>query len=198
MNSNNKIFRFEDALQFCTKRTDDTQDSSPRPALYKATMGKMQKKATRMQSGQKNYSNNFLNTKIRRLSKIIDGKNLNSKKGLIVFLFIGLIIASCYMPAKTYYLQTKETSKLGQEYSLVQARNEKLKNKVDELTSNEGIEASAHTNFGYVKDGEGNAYVQGIQVQRDSNMVEYVDPEDISAPSYWYTPLLDFIFNYKD
>lgn len=121
-----------------------------------------------------------------------------SKAALTALISLTLIVFFCYPSAQTYYIQERKTQQLTAVQAAITERNEQVQKNVDALNTDEGIEASAHQEFGYVKDGEGSAIVQGVETESSSKMIQYVDANTITAPSTWYNNILDVIFGYDN
>lgn len=165
-------------------------------------MGKSQKKATKIQSKQDSKRNhlrfdlgfNPYKLTVHFFSKI--GKV--GKAFLFICLFVLLTGVFCYPSTKTFYNETRNTEKLAIELSALNDRNATLKSNVDALNTDQGIEDKAKSDYGYVKNGEGSALVQGIERSKENNLPKFVDVDDIKADGSWFTPFLDLIFGYED
>lgn len=199
MENAKKRFSFEESLRFCTKKQPSSEKSGPRAALYEAKMGKSHKRATKMQSDSSKKSHfqspsfNFAN-----VVSIFSQKSKFFKIAFTIVFCALIVVLNCYGPAKNYYIQLRDNAKIEAEYSAVENRNQLVKQKVDALSTDEGIEAYAHSELGYVKKGEGSAYVVGKKEESSTQFIEYVDPNKIKAPNEWYSTILDFIFGYNN
>jgi cell division protein FtsB len=164
-------------------------------------MGKSQKKSNKLQQKQKAGMKLPFNFKGLKFFDSLTNKfsihNRFAKIALGALLSITLICIFCYAPAKTYYTELRNTQKYAAELEALEARNETLKSNVESLNTDQGIEDKAKSEYGYVKEGEGSALVQGIERQQTYTLPTYVDSSKIEVESYWYTPALDFIFGYN-
>ncbi len=109
-----------------------------------------------------------------------------------------LICVFCYQPAKICYTQFRNTEKAEIELSLVNERNSQLRQNVEALKTDEGIEDKAKSDYGYVSKGDGVARVAGIDVDNSSNLPEYVDANKVCASNDAVTNILDSIFGYDN
>ncbi len=163
-------------------------------------MGKSHKKAMNMQSSKEHkipFPKFSFSSPINVFSRIGDFGRVAKIVLAAAFLIIAVCIC-CYPSAKMYYTQARTTERLAAELSAVNSRNSQVEQNVNALNTDEGIEASAHEEFGYVKKGEGSAIVSGIESESSSKMVQYVDSKSITAPDKWYSPILDFVFGYDN
>ena len=165
-------------------------------------MGKSQKKAAKIQRSQKANPNKSFNIGKNSRAALFFGWFSNRGKVVKVLLtgllFISLVITFCYPSAKTYYTEMRKTQKYEAELAALDDRNAQLKANVEALSTDQGIEDKAKNDYGYVKEGEGSALVQGIERDKQSALPAYVDPDKIEVDDAWYTPTLDFIFGYSN
>jgi cell division protein FtsB len=146
----------------------------------------------------KKWTGHFNNASIPGIFNQLNSLGRVAKIILVVFLSLCIIGIFCYPSAKTCYHQARKTEKLQAEQTAVLARNEQVQKNVDALNTEEGIEATAHAELGYVKSGEGTAIVQGVETESSSKLVQYVDPNSITAPNQWYNGILDIVFFYDN
>ena len=169
-------------------------ESGPRAALYKAEMGRQHKRMTQMQ--QSAYSKNssqkniFASSGLRRSPKLIAS-----------LMVVGCLLLSgifLYPVAKQYYLTVRHYDQLEAEFIAVQNHNQTIKDQVDALSTDEGIEDLARKEFGWVKEGEQGGTVSGLEndTSQMSN-TQNTSAGKVEAPQAWYTAFFDVIFGVK-
>lgn len=168
-------------------------DAGPRAALYEGKMGSKQKKSQKMQSKGRDVLAATQAT-IPKVNAVRLPRKLRGFIGAVALLAIfGLAL---YGPAQQYYHQMRETDRLQAEYVAVSERTAALQSQIDALQSPEGIEDKAHSDLGYVKQGEQTATVKGITIEDTSEFSSNVIPNSIPAPVTWYSTVLDAFFDY--
>lgn len=163
-----------------------------RAALYKGEMGRQHKKASRMQNG------GFKSTLSVSKFSFSDFSLRRSPKMLAsLTVLIGLVF-SCiflYPSAQQYYLSVRDYAQAEAEYAAVLERNESVESQVNSLSSDEGIEDRARSEYGWVKEGENAVTVKGLNYEDDEiRYVKSVPSGSVETPQTWYSPFLDFIF----
>ena len=181
------------AQQFEASGADAACES--RAALYKGEMGAAHKRSFRMQRDGRTES---------RMSSFGNAvaKMLSSRRAITVIGAVGCLALTCaflYTPAQQYYHAIREHDRAVAELAAVQERNDELANAVDYLETDEGIEAQARDDLGWVGEGEVSVYVQGSGGSSGSDSsasgtVGNIQPGSIEAPETWYSPILDVIF----
>jgi cell division protein FtsB len=180
--------------------------SAPRAAVYSGHMGLRQRRASKIHeaSGTPTTQNpskiakranaaNAASTS-RHFSKIY--KRLANAAATLVCL--GLVVVFLYEPAAQCYCQMRELDRLNAEYAAVETHNDTLQTSVDTLQSGTGIEDSATSQFGMVKQGEQAVVVTGINSStQDSDFRSNVVPGSVPAPDTWYSSVLDAVFGYE-
>jgi cell division protein FtsB len=117
-------------------------------------------------------------------------------KLLTVLIVVVLCIAAVYPVGQRYY-ETMRTEQLYEaQAQAVQARNDAIKQENDSLKTDEGVEAEAHEQLGWTKDGEQSAVVTnaGDSSSSSSDLPSEVDLSDVDVPHTWYYDILDVIF----
>ena len=103
-----------------------------------------------------------------------------------------------YPSAKQYYTSVRENDRLQAEYAALQERNAALEEDVSALQTDAGVEARAHDQFGWVKEGEETANVSGLDLEQktaeEQSLTPNITSDSIELPQTWYTPMLDALF----
>lgn len=107
--------------------------------------------------------------------------------------------AILYPVAKPYYAAMRDGQRSEAQIEAVEERNEALSEENSALKTDEGIEAQARSDYGYVMEGEESAIVTNVE---DSSSItgvpEQVDVDSVTAPQTWYYDILDAVFFYDD
>lgn len=170
-------------------------DGAPRAALYKAQMGSKHKQATRMQQSASR------STTKRRFGFL--GTKQHLIKAPVVLGTIAAVLALSwvflYQPAKDLYIASREHDQLQAEYAALEQRNARLAADVADLQTQSGIEARAHEELGWIKEGEETANVRGLDLEEaEDPFVANVVAGSVPAPQTWYSPFLDVVFGVGD
>ena len=116
----------------------------------------------------------------------------------IVLFVIVLSVAIVYPAARPYYTAVRDGQRYDAQLAAVQERNDALKEETEALKTNEGIEAQARNDYGYVKKGDKSAVVTNAKDSSASNTKPgQVDIDAIKAPKTWYYSILDKVFFYN-
>jgi cell division protein FtsB len=177
--------------------------AAPRAAVYSGHMGLRQRRASKIHqtSGTPTTKNPSKIAKQANAASKSHGfskfhKHLANAAATLVCL--GLVALFLYEPASQYYCQMRELARLNAEYAAVEAHNSTLQTSVDTLQSDTGIEDSATSQFGMVKEGEQAVVVTGItQTTEENTFTSNVVPGSVAAPDTWYSSLLDTVFGYS-
>lgn len=117
-------------------------------------------------------------------------------KLLTVIIVVVLCIAAVYPVGQRYY-ETMRTEQLYEaQAQALQERNDAIKQENESLKTDEGVEAEAHEQLGWTKDGEQSAVVTnaGDSSSSSSDLPSEVDLSDVDVPHTWYYDILDVIF----
>ncbi len=171
-----------------------TPEGGPRPALYKGKMGSSQKKSSKLQARAAKMGAAVGSISIPRINL----PKLPRKIGaaLLTVCIVAVSAFALYGSAQQYYTQMRETDRLQAEYAAVAARTQTLQTSIDSLQTDAGIEDKAHSDMGYVKQGEQTATVKGITFEESNEFAGNVVPGSVPAPDTWYSPFLDVLFGY--
>lgn len=172
-------------------------EGGPRAAVYKGEMGASQRRAQRMQEGERTPSAN------RRKAAFSVSGLLRSRSFMV-----GAVVAAClvlsavflYPTAQQYYCSVRNHDKLAIEYAALAERNDALQTDVDALQTDAGVEQRAHEQLGWVKKGEESANVKGLDLDSSSDssgVIANISSDSIQAPTTWYSPVLDVVFGYN-
>ncbi len=184
-------------------------ESGPRAAVYKGEMGQQQRYAQRLQQNSSYEYGNFGSTQRRAYRGIEDDAHApRTKKMSHPILKIGaaafalVICAGVFMfpTVQSYYQAMREHDRLEAEYQAVEERNNALQSNIDSLSSDEGVAAYAHEQYGWVKPGEQTATVQGLELAPSDgleNVNASIQSGSIEAPETWYSPILDKVFGFE-
>lgn len=121
-------------------------------------------------------------------------------RGLVAALAIVAALAFIYPSARDYYVALRNNAKSEAEYAALQEYYDQLKDEVETLNSDQGVEDAARDEFGMIMPGDVSLNVKDLESEADFDK----DPTDIGitpagsveAPEEWYTPFCDFIFGY--
>lgn len=180
----------------------DAADGAPRAALYKGRMGKTERKSARMQNASEAGSPSAKRSAGSWFS------SFSMTRGRMVRLTVAvcavLVCAFLYAPAQQYYQSSRDNARLQAEYDAIAQRNDALQQQNDILSTDAGIQDAVRSKYGYVQNGESTANVSGLSqdFEDDAQEVTATDANvvagSVAAPTYWYTPILDFVFNVKE
>lgn len=114
----------------------------------------------------------------------------------VVACIIVLVIVILYPVGRDFYSTMRTEQRLQAQLDAVNARNEAVKAENDALQTEEGIENQAHSDLGWVKEGEEAVVVTNAQgtVDNVSRLPDHLDKDSIRAPQTWYYNILDVIF----
>lgn len=180
----------------------EAADGAPRAALYKGRMGKTERKSARMQNASEAGSPSAKRSAGSWFS------SFTMTRGRMVRLTVAvcavLVCAFLYAPAQQYYQSSRDNARLQAEYDAIAQRNDALQQQNDILSTDAGIQDAVRSKYGYVQNGEQTANVSGLSQgsEDDAQEVTATDANvvagSVAAPTYWYTPILDFVFNVKE
>ena len=170
-------------------------EGGPRAAVYKGEMGSTHRRSARMQDEGVQGSSRA------------SGKRSKEKKSLL-FSALKMLVCSVvvvavlynvlYTPAQQYYLAQRSYDQKVAELEAVNQRNDALNSEVENLSTDEGIEARAHADYGWVSEDENSVMVQGLTSSSShGEATANVVPGSVAAPQTWYSPVLDVFFGYN-
>ncbi len=154
-------------------------EAGPRAAVYKGKMGKSHKKAIEslgdatsgVVSGVQGMAASLLpepaSDDAPRRSKS-SGTPI-SAVAIGVILVVLFVVVFLYPSAQQYYIELRTHQKLEAEYDAVMAHNDAIQEKIDALATDEGIEDEAHSQLGWVKEGETYVTVEGLDDGSESS-----------------------------
>lgn len=170
----------------------------PRAAIHEPKMTASQKKAAKARGTH--GAGGFGGISIPGLSRFklpqLSGHTKRTVMAVTFTFFAVMLVGSIYTPAQQYYQQIRERDRLSAEYTAVQERNEALQSTVDYLSTEDGLEDKAHTEFGLIKPDEETASVIGLDVDAKPDLHANVPPGSVPAPETWYSGVLDVLFLY--
>ena len=140
----------------------------------------------------------FLVKKLKSLGQsIINVKSWSGfAKRACVACVIGAFFAFyLYAPAQEFYCQSREKARLDAQLEVIKDTNEDIKQEIDKLSTDTGVEDYARSNFGWVKNGESGIQITGLP--QEQNVNANLKNQEYKAPSTWYSGLLDGLFCYK-
>lgn len=192
-----------DRLFFKQFGSDDPAPSphASRAAVYKGEMGKAHKRAfSDLESGRVVSSSDARRSSVRSAKTPRTSTSpLAVFAGIAACLVFALVLL--YPAAQTYYLETREQSRLQAEYDALSARNEAIESQLEYLKTDEGIEDAAHKELGWVYDGQVAGVVRGLGDEKGTaqdELIAQVKSGSVPAPETWYSPMLDVLFGYVD
>ncbi len=187
------------AEQFGSDDAPSSGEGSPRAAVYEGKMGKNARKAARLVPSGKAVA--------QGLSSFNPAAFLSnfflSRCGVIAaVVFVCLVgsFISIYGPAQQYYQSIRDNDRTQAQYAAIEARSDALEAQNDRLTSDAGVETIAHKDYGWVKQGEQTAKVEGLsdsayaKEEAGSTITANVAVGNIDYPETWYSPILDKFF----
>lgn len=131
-------------------------------------------------------------------------KKPHSKKfnrGVAIALALVVAITFIYPSAKDYYVAIRDNAKSEAEYAALQEYYEQLKEDVEVLGTDQGIEDAARDEFGMIMPGDVAMNIKDLDSEADfdKNPTEIgITPAgSIKAPEKWYTYILDPFFGYE-
>lgn len=103
-----------------------------------------------------------------------------------------------YPAARVQYRETRERARLASELQSLEARNERLRDQVEELKTPEGVEAYARSQLGMVKKGETAVVVVDGTESEAATAAPDIDSDAASKePVGPWTAFLDLIFGVR-
>ncbi len=191
-----------DRLFFKQFGSDEPSPSphASRAAVYKGEMGKAHKRAfSDLESGRASSAGARRSQTRSAKAPHTATPPLAVLAGIAACLVFALVLL--YPAAQTYYLETREQSRLQAEYDALSARNAAIESQVEYLKTDEGIEDAAHKELGWVYDGQVAGVVRGLGNEKGTaqdELIAQVKSGSVPAPETWYSPMLDMLFGYVD
>ena len=125
-------------------------------------------------------------------------KNPTRRRFVVVgTVVVVLVCAGLLYPAgRTYYESVRTDQRSAAQLAAVEARNAEIQRQNDYLQTDEGIEDQARKEGGYVRDGEEGVVITNgdSSTDRNTQLPDQVDLDQIHAPSTWYYDILDAFF----
>lgn len=187
------------AEQFGSDDAPSSGEGSPRAAVYEGKMGKNARKAARLVTSGKAVAQGLSGFNPAALLSSF----FLSRRGVIaavVFVCLAGSFISIYGPAQQYYQSIRDNDRTQAQYAAIEARSDALEAQNDRLTSDAGVETIAHKDYGWVKQGEQTAKVEGLsdsayaKEEAGSTITANVAVGNIDYPETWYSPILDKFF----
>ena len=187
------------AEQFGSDDVPSSGEGSPRAAVYEGKMGKTARKAARLVPSGKAVAQGLSGFNPAALLSSF----FLSRRGVIAaVVFVCLVgsFISIYGPAQQYYQSIRDNDRTQAQYAAIEARSDALEAQNDRLTSDAGVETIAHKDYGWVKQGEQTAKVEGLsdsayaKEEAGSTITANVAVGNIDYPETWYSPILDKFF----
>ncbi len=125
----------------------------------------------------------------------------HGKKIAALIVTIILIMVAVYVPAKNLYIAKRAQERLEMEYLLNLQHNAALRERVENLQTNEGIEDEARKNLGLVMPGETSVKIENASEQpepREEEFAKRIEKYSGRAQVSWWTRFLDFFFGVED
>jgi len=111
-----------------------------------------------------------------------------------------LILAALiiYPNAKSCYTAWRDNQNVNAEYTAVQSRNDTIQTRVNDLSTDEGIEDRAREEYGWVKSGENAVNVTGVNADEATSVLpKTVEQGSVTADTDWFIDELDAFFGYE-
>ena len=113
--------------------------------------------------------------------------------GIALCLFISLVML--YPALRDYYLAYRVNEQLLQELITVEERNDRIREQIAYLNTEEGIADRVRERFGWVPEGEQAVNITGLNVSDSSTMLPEAVPSGSGTLTHtWWTELLDVLF----
>ena len=187
--------------QFADTGASDAS-AGPRAALYKGEMGKSHRRSQNLMSGGVETTGSF-----RPISVSAGAQAPHAERKRIAHPFLVGTTAVCltvllafgfmFGTVQSNYKTMREHDRIEAEYEAVVERNNDLQNSIDSLSTDSGVEAYAHEEYGWVMAGEESGTVQGLEsgdTDLASSVNTAIQPGSIKAPETWYSKYLDPLF----
>ena len=115
-----------------------------------------------------------------------------------VILAIALMYAMLFAPVRDLYIARRQLSDLQVTYDALAAENEAIREEIEVLNSEEGVETEARER-GYVAQGETKVVVEGLPELegQDEDPTSMLAPAEVVDDRPWYIRFFDNIFGYK-
>lgn len=187
------------AEQFGSDDASSSGEGSPRAAVYEGKMGKNARKAARLVPSGKAVAQGLSSFNPAALLSSF----FLSRRGVIAaVVFVCLVgsFISIYGPAQQYYQSIRDNDRTQAQYAAIEARSDALEAQNDRLVGDTGVETIAHKDYGWVKQGEQTAKVEGLsdsayaKEEAGSTITANVAIGNIDYPETWYSPILDKFF----
>lgn len=131
----------------------------------------------------------------RHLREVRKGRLTPSKLVLTLLVLAAVGAGILYPAARTYYITVRNNDRLDAELTAIQQRNDTIQSQIDTLSTDEGVADEARTELGWVVNGENSVTVTGIgNTTSSTTLPATVDTSTISAPTTWYSRILDRVF----
>ena len=187
------------AEQFGSDDAPLSGEGSPRAAVYEGKMGKSARKAARLVPSGKAVAQGLSSF---NLAAFLSSFFLSRRGVIAAVVFVCLVgsFISIYGPAQQYYQSIRDNDRTQAQYAAIEARSDALEAQNDRLTSDAGVETIAHKDYGWVKQGEQTAKVEGLsdsayaKEEAGSTITANVAVGNIDYPETWYSPILDKFF----
>lgn len=187
------------AEQFGSDDAPSSGEGSPRAAVYEGKMGKSARKAARLVPSGKAVAQGLSSF---NLAAFLSSFFLSRRGVIAAVVFVCLVgsFISIYGPAQQYYQSIRDNDRTQAQYAAIEARSDALEAQNDRLTSDAGVETIAHKDYGWVKQGEQTAKVEGLsdsayaKEEAGSTITANVAVGNIDYPETWYSPILDKFF----
>ena len=115
---------------------------------------------------------------------------------IIVLVILILLAALIYPAARNYYQSIRQQQQLQACLDAIEERNSTIESQNSALETDEGVEAQAREELGWVAEGENSAIVTNIEEGEDSSgkLPTQIDTSEIEPPHTWYYDILDIVF----
>ncbi|MDD6650878.1 MAG: septum formation initiator family protein [Eggerthellales bacterium] len=181
-------------------RTEGAEEpQAPRAGVYKGEMGRNQKRAQRMQGASAGFSLPF-GLPSFSVGALASHPRLMSAG--IVTLCLVLSVLFVYPSAQDYYLTIRTNAQMEAELQAINERNDEISQRIELLSTDEGVEDKLRTEYGWVSRGEnavsvsrdGSAEIKSSASEKSANVVS----GSVPAPDTWYSGFLDVFFGYEN
>ncbi len=171
-----------------------SSDDAPRAALYKGQMDARQRRASRIQGKSMSSASGKRKTRSITASSLTTSPRFIGTMAVVVCVVLTCVFL--YPAAQQYYHSVREHDQLMAEYTAVTDRNDAIEASVNAMSTDDGIAAEAHSQLGWVQEGEQTARVKGLsESDTDTDAVYASIPSgSVEMPETWYSPVLDVLF----
>ena len=179
---------------------DASGGTGSRAAVYKGEMGRSHKRAFDEVSASRRNSS-AVSVTSRKPKKLRSSTASRIAVTLGCLVCVMAVLLFLYPTAQQVYLESREKDRLQAVYDALVERNTALQERIDYLSTDEGIEDTARKELGWVQEGEIAVVVEGLSEDSEgetASVTAQITSDSVATPDTWYSPILDIVFGYTD